>query len=160
MTEESDHFISDWPSVQLPKSRSLEYWQSSLGGFVFRVLLRPPEKCKFEFTLNQDPPPPSLTPEQENIYPDESPLPVEIFSGSAHEPTNCFIIDRISSKTSYMYPEPWSCTWNAQLCYDVTFLLCDVLLSLCDVLLLLCDIPHRKTFCTALFRLIRKHNSG
>lgn len=62
MTEESDHFISDWPSVQLPKSRSLEYWQSSLGGFVFRVLLRPPEKCKFEFTRDYTesrPPPPS-----------------------------------------------------------------------------------------------------
>lgn len=62
MTEESDNFIRDWPSVQLPKSRSSEYWQSSLGGFVFRVLLRPPEKCKFEFTRDiteSRPPPPS-----------------------------------------------------------------------------------------------------
>lgn len=42
--------------------------------------------------LNQDPPP-TPTPEQENIYHDESPLPLEIFSGSAHEPTNFFITE-------------------------------------------------------------------
>lgn len=72
-SEESDHFIKDWPSVQLPKSRSLEYWQSSLDGFVFRVLLRPPEKCKFEFTrdITESRPTPQG---QENIYPNKSPF--------------------------------------------------------------------------------------
>lgn len=72
-SEESDHFIKRWPSVQLPKSRPLEYWQSSLDGFVFWVLLRPPEKCKFEFTrdITESTPPPKG---QENIYPNKSPF--------------------------------------------------------------------------------------
>lgn len=156
MTEESDRFIRDWPSVQLPKSRSSEYWQSSLGGFVFRVLLRPPEKCKFEFTRDiteSRPPPPS----KKIFIPMNPPFLWKYFQDlcmnqQTFSSLTEFQVRRVTQSHDHVHGTP-NCVMMLPCYYVMCF-------HHYDVLFPLCDIPHRKTFCTALFRLISKHNSG